>query len=136
VVYWCNYYTIFHCSLDIIEWFKYKLKKVFKLYLILIHPPLSINICYFPLKPLHQFYDSNARFHDRIETWLEESYSYNVRMNYPYDIFNIVDRVFQVLILPTFSLFLFQVVSLIFCHEHMFAGLGLQGWIHCHYEST
>jgi hypothetical protein len=29
--------------LDIIEWFKYKLKKVFKLYWILIHPPLSIN---------------------------------------------------------------------------------------------
>jgi hypothetical protein len=44
VVYWCNSYTIVHCSLDIIEWFKYKLKKVFKLYLILIHPPLSINI--------------------------------------------------------------------------------------------
>jgi hypothetical protein len=43
VVYWCNSYTIAHCSLDIIEWFKYKLKKVFKLYLILIHPPLSIN---------------------------------------------------------------------------------------------
>jgi hypothetical protein len=43
VVYWCNSYTIVHCSLDIIEWFKYKLKKVFKLYLILIHPPLSIN---------------------------------------------------------------------------------------------
>jgi hypothetical protein len=44
VVYWCNSYTIVHCSLDIIEWFKYNLKKVFKLYLILIHPPLSINI--------------------------------------------------------------------------------------------
>jgi hypothetical protein len=43
VVYWCNSYTIAHFSLDIIEWFKYKLKKVFKLYLILIHPPLSIN---------------------------------------------------------------------------------------------
>jgi hypothetical protein len=43
VVYWCNSYNIVHCSLDIIEWFKYKLKKVFKLYLILIHPPLSIN---------------------------------------------------------------------------------------------
>jgi hypothetical protein len=43
VVYWCNSYTIVHFSLYIIEWFKYKLKKVFKLYLILIHPPLSIN---------------------------------------------------------------------------------------------
>jgi hypothetical protein len=43
VVYWCNSYTISHCSLGIIEWFKYKLKNVFKLYLILIHPPLSIN---------------------------------------------------------------------------------------------
>jgi hypothetical protein len=43
VVYWCNSYTIVHCSLDIIEWFKYKLKNIFKLYLILIHPPLSIN---------------------------------------------------------------------------------------------
>jgi hypothetical protein len=29
VVYWCNSYTIVHCSLDIIEWFKYKLKKDF-----------------------------------------------------------------------------------------------------------
>jgi hypothetical protein len=29
VVYWCNSYTIVHCSLDIIEWFKYKLEKVF-----------------------------------------------------------------------------------------------------------
>jgi hypothetical protein len=53
VVYWCNSYTIVHCSLDIIEWFKYKLEKVFKLYLILIHPPLSINnshvIAYVPI---------------------------------------------------------------------------------------
>jgi len=39
VVYWCNSYTTVHFSLDIIEWFKYKLKKGFKLYLILIHPP-------------------------------------------------------------------------------------------------
>jgi hypothetical protein len=46
VVYGCNSYTIVHCSLDIIEWFKYNLKKVFKLYLILIHPPLSINNWY------------------------------------------------------------------------------------------
>ena len=46
VVYWCNSYTIVHFSLDIIEWFKYKFKKVFKLYLILIHPPLSINIIF------------------------------------------------------------------------------------------
>jgi len=44
MVYWCNSYTIVHFSLDIIEWFKYKLKKVFKLYLILIHPPLSIDL--------------------------------------------------------------------------------------------
>jgi hypothetical protein len=44
VVYWCNSYTIVHFSLDIIEWFKYKLKKVCKLYLILIHPPLGLNI--------------------------------------------------------------------------------------------
>ena len=28
VVYWCKYYTIVHCSLDIVEWFKYKLKNV------------------------------------------------------------------------------------------------------------
>jgi hypothetical protein len=54
VVYWCNYYTIVHCSLDIIEWFKYKLKKVFKLYSILIHPPLSINRTYPDAKPVRQ----------------------------------------------------------------------------------
>ena len=28
VVYWCNSYTIVHFSLDIVEWFNYKLKKV------------------------------------------------------------------------------------------------------------
>jgi hypothetical protein len=28
MVYWCNSYTIVHFSLDIVEWFKYKLKKV------------------------------------------------------------------------------------------------------------
>ena len=43
MVYWCNSYTIVHCSLYIIEWFKYKSKNVFKLYLILVHPPLNIN---------------------------------------------------------------------------------------------
>jgi hypothetical protein len=39
VVYWCNSYTIVHCSLDIIEWFKYKLKKVFKIVLDTDSPP-------------------------------------------------------------------------------------------------
>ena len=28
VVYWCNSYTIVHFLLDIIEWFKYKLKRI------------------------------------------------------------------------------------------------------------
>ena len=55
VVYWCNSYTIVHFSLDIIEWFKYKLKKVFKFHLILIHPPLSINNWYQSGLPLVQF---------------------------------------------------------------------------------
>ena len=55
VVYWCNSYTIVHCSLDIIEWLKYKIKKVFKLYLILIHPPFSINNWYQSGLPSVQF---------------------------------------------------------------------------------
>jgi hypothetical protein len=36
MLYWCNSYTIGHFYLDIVE-------KGFKLYLILIHPPLSVN---------------------------------------------------------------------------------------------
>jgi hypothetical protein len=55
MVYWCNSYTIVHFSLDIVEWFKYKLKKAFKLYLILIHPPLSINNWYQSELPSVQF---------------------------------------------------------------------------------
>jgi hypothetical protein len=57
-------------------------------------------------------------------------------MNYHYDIFSMVNRVFDVLIFPIFSLLLFQVLLLIFCLEHMYAGLGLQLWIHWHYEFT
>jgi hypothetical protein len=57
-------------------------------------------------------------------------------MNYHYDIFNMVNRVFDVLIFPTFTLLFLQVLLLIFCHEHMFAGLGLHGWLHWHYEFT
>jgi hypothetical protein len=57
-------------------------------------------------------------------------------MNYHYHIFNMVNRVYHVLIFPTFSLFLFQVLLLIFCLEHMFAGLGLHGWLHWHYDFT
>ena len=58
VVYWCNSSTLVHYSLDIIEyiiWLKYKLKKFLKLYLILIHPPLSINNWYQSRWPLEQF---------------------------------------------------------------------------------
>ena len=42
MVYWCNSYTIVHFSLDIIEWFKYKLEKKKNL-LDIDSPPLSIN---------------------------------------------------------------------------------------------
>ena len=68
MVYWCNSYTIVHCSLDIIEWFKYKLKKVFKLYLILIHPPLSINNWYQSGLPSVQF---NHWKEDPMQKWKE-----------------------------------------------------------------
>jgi hypothetical protein len=57
MVYWCNSSTIVHFSLDIIEyiiWLKYKLI-FFKLYLILIHPPLSINNWYQSGLPSVQF---------------------------------------------------------------------------------
>ena len=36
---WCNSYTIVHLSLDIIEWFKYKLEKFFKIVLDTDSPP-------------------------------------------------------------------------------------------------
>jgi hypothetical protein len=68
MVYWCNSYTIVHCSLDIIEWFKYKLKNVFKLYLILIHPPLSINNWYQSGLPSVQF---NHWKEDPMKKWKE-----------------------------------------------------------------
>jgi hypothetical protein len=47
-----------------------------------------------------------------------------------------VNRVFNVLIIPAFTLFLFQALTLIFFHEHVFAGLGLHGWLHWHCEFT
>jgi hypothetical protein len=69
-------------------------------------------LCYFPMNSLHQFYVSHGRFYDRIESWLEGYYSDRFPMNYHYDIFNMVDRVFYVLIFHTFNLFLFQVLLL------------------------
>ena len=42
MVYWCKSYTIFHWSLDIVEWFKYKLKKVLNCTLYWF-TPLSIS---------------------------------------------------------------------------------------------
>jgi hypothetical protein len=41
-------------------------------------------VCYFPINSLHQFYDSHAIFYDRIEAWLEGSYSDKFPMNYHY----------------------------------------------------
>jgi hypothetical protein len=93
-------------------------------------------VCYFSVNSLHQFSYSHAIFYDRIEAWLEGSYLAKFPMNYHCDIFYMVDRLFHVLIFPTFSLFLLQVPILIFCDEHMFAGLELHGWIHWHYQFT
>jgi len=93
-------------------------------------------VCYFLLNSLDQFYDSNAIFYDRIEAWLEISYLDTFPMNNHYDILSMVTKVFDVLIFPIFSLLLFQVLLLIFCHEHMFACLGLHGWLHWHYDFT
>jgi hypothetical protein len=87
-------------------------------------------VCYYPLDSLYQFYDSNGKFYDGIEKWLERSYLDLFPMNYHNEIFNIVDRVYHDLIFPTFSRFLFQAMSLIFCLEHVYADLGLQGWLH------
>jgi len=67
-------------------------------------------VCYFYVKSLHQFYVS----HDRIEAWLEEYYSMNVPMNYHYEIINTMNRVFGVLIFPTFTLLFLQVPLLLF----------------------
>jgi hypothetical protein len=50
VVYWCNSYTIVHFSLDIIEWFKYKLEKVFKIVLDTDSPPSQYQQSH-PLNP-------------------------------------------------------------------------------------
>jgi hypothetical protein len=91
-------------------------------------------VCHFPLNSLYQLYGSNGRSYGRIEVWLEESYSSNIPLNYHCHIYNIVDRVYHALIFSMFTLFLFQVLFLIFCLEHIYAGLGLQGWIHWHYD--
>jgi hypothetical protein len=79
--------------------------------------------CYFPLNALHQLYDIHEIFYYRIEAWLGGYYSDNFPMNYQYAIFNMVDRVVHVLIFPTFSLFLLQVLLLCFRDEHVFTRL-------------
>jgi hypothetical protein len=84
-------------------------------------------VCYFPLNSLHQFYDSHGRFYDRIETWLERYYLDRIPMSYHCHMFNMVNIFYHALIFPTFILSLFQVLCLIFCLEHMYVGLGLQG---------
>jgi hypothetical protein len=96
----------------------------------------SQSICYFLLNSLHKFYGSNGSFHDRFEAWLEESYSSNVPMNYCIDIFNMVNGFDHALIFPNFTLFLFQILFLIFYDEHACASLGLYRWLHWHYEFT
>jgi hypothetical protein len=93
-------------------------------------------VCYFPLNSPHQFDDSHAIFYDRIEEWLEGTYSDKFPMNYYYDIFNMLDRLVHVLIFPTFTLFFLQVLLLIFYDEHVFTVLELHGWLHWHYEFT
>jgi len=64
-------------------------------------------VCYFTLKSLHQFYDSNSRFYDRIEAWLEICYLNRFPMNYHYEISIMVNRVFDFFIFPMSSLLLF-----------------------------
>jgi hypothetical protein len=91
-------------------------------------------VCHFPMNSLHQFYGSNGSFHDIFEAWLEESYSSNVPMNYCIVIFNMVNIFYHGLIFPTFTLFLFQVLFLIFFDEHACADLRLYGWLHWHYD--
>jgi hypothetical protein len=94
------------------------------------------SVYYFPLNSLYQIYVIHGKFYDRIEAWLEESYSTNVPMNYRCHIFSMGNRVFDVLIFPTFTLCLFQALSLIFFLEHMFVGLGLYRWIHWNHDFT
>jgi hypothetical protein len=86
-------------------------------------------IYHFSMNFLHQFYGSNGIFYDIFEAWLEELYSSNVPMNYCIDIFNMVNRFYHSLIFPTFTLFLFQVLFLIFYDEHAYAILRLYKWI-------
>jgi hypothetical protein len=88
------------------------------------------------LNSIHQFYDSSEIFYDSIEAWLKIYYLDIFPMNYHNDNFNRVNRVFDVLILPTFSRFFFQALSLIVCLEHMFVDLGLLVWLNWYYEFT
>jgi hypothetical protein len=57
-------------------------------------------------------------------------------MNNHCHIFNMVYRVFHVLIFPSFTLFFLEVQLLISYDEHVFEGLELHGWIHWHYDFT
>jgi hypothetical protein len=61
-------------------------------------------VCYLIVESLHQFYYINAIFYDRIEAWLKGSYLDRFPMNYNYVLFNMVNKVFGVLIFPSFSL--------------------------------
>jgi len=77
---------------------------------------------------------SHGTFYDKIEPWLERYYLDRFPMNCHNYMFNMVNRVFDESNFPTFNRFLFQALSLIFCLQHIYAGLGLQGWLHWHYE--
>jgi hypothetical protein len=93
-------------------------------------------VCYSPIKSLHHFYVSHGRFFDRIESCWEGSYTTKFPMNCHCNMFDIVGRIFHVLIFPTFSLFLLQVLLLFFFYEHVFASLELHRWLHWNYEFT
>jgi len=54
-----------------------------------------------------------------MEAWLEESYSSNVPTNYRCHIYNIVDRFYNALIIPIFTLFLFQDLFIILFLERV-----------------
>jgi len=87
------------------------------------------------MDPLHQFYDFHFRLYDRIEVWMEGSYSSIFPMNNNNIIFCMMDRGLHNLILPIFSLSSLHFL-LLFFYEHVIAGLELHGWIHWNYDVT
>jgi hypothetical protein len=98
-----------------------------------IHEPHQV--CLSLLISFQQSYNNHYKFYDRIESWLEESYTSALTMNNNMVKFNLLGGDLIELILPILHPSLLHFMQLNF-NEHMIAGLELFDWLHWHYAYT